>query len=245
MGVLQAAARLRDALGALDFDAAAHVYNPLQYAWAPHAAYCDKFGQGTRRVVLVGMNPGPHGMGQTGVPFGDVGYVRDWMGISGEVAQPPRLHPKRPISGFDCTRREPSGSRLYGWASTRWGEAEAFFSQFFIVNHCPLLFFDEGGRNLTPPQLPRRAVADLMDECDAHLADVLRILAPGLAVGVGAYAEARVRGVVAAHDIDVEVGQVLHPSPASPAANRGWARQAEAQLAALGVAIPTAGAASL
>jgi single-strand selective monofunctional uracil DNA glycosylase len=31
------------------------------------------------------------------------------------------------------------------------------------------------------------------------------------------------------------VGQVLHPSPASPKANRGWAAQADAELAALGL----------
>jgi single-strand selective monofunctional uracil DNA glycosylase len=31
---------------------------------------------------------------------------------------------------------------------------------------------------------------------------------------------------------------IPHPSPASPAANRGWAPQAEAALRAIGVALP-------
>ena len=34
---------------------------------------------------------------------------------------------------------------------------------------------------------------------------------------------------------DIRIGRVLHPSPASPAANRGWAAAAEKQLLALGV----------
>ena len=38
--------------------------------------------------------------------------------------------------------------------------------------------------------------------------------------------------------MDVEVGRILHPSPASPAANRGWAAQATHQLRELGIAVP-------
>jgi len=58
-------------------------------------------------------------------------------------------------------------------------------------------------------------------------------LQPEWVVGVGAFAEGRAK--VALKDIDVQVGRILHPSPASPAANRGWGEQATKQLEALGV----------
>ncbi|HUR69346.1 MAG TPA: uracil-DNA glycosylase family protein [Candidatus Thermoplasmatota archaeon] len=230
MSVLEAAKTLRDRCDALDH-LAPYVYNPLRYAWGAHAKYAETFGKGKRRALLVGMNPGPWGMGQTGVPFGDVVYVRDWMGISGEHAQPARAHPKRPVTGFACARREPSGSRLYGWAQGRYGAAPAFFERFFIVNYCPLLFFDEAGKNLTPPQLGAKAVEALETACDAHLDAVVRALAPEIVVGVGRFAEERARRVVGDR---ARIGRVLHPSPASPVANKGWARQAEEQLGGLG-----------
>ncbi|HEX2022281.1 MAG TPA: single-stranded DNA-binding protein, partial [Candidatus Thermoplasmatota archaeon] len=142
MGLVRAALALREALAATRVDVP-YVYDPLDYAWAPHEVYATRYGDRgpAGRALLVGMNPGPHGMGQTGVPFGDVGFVRDWMGVTGDVRAPARLHPKRPVHGFACRRREPSGTRLYGWARDRFGAAEAFFSRFFVVNYCPLLFF--------------------------------------------------------------------------------------------------------
>lgn len=235
MSVLEAALALRDGCEALDHKRIPYVYNPLQYAWEGHEAYCRRFGAATPRpILLVGMNPGPHGMGQTGVPFGDVGWVRDWMGIEGCHTTPARLHPKRPVQGFACKRKEPSGSRLYGWAQARYGPAERFFAHFFIVNYCPLLFYDDEGRNLTPPQLRARLDARVDRLCDEHLEAVIRALEPQVVVGVGGYAEAKARAVVDAGGLKAKVGSVLHPSPASPAANRGWAPQAEAQLAALG-----------
>lgn len=235
MSVLRAAERLRDAVESSAVGSAPFVYNPLRYAWPAHRAYVERFGSGRRRAVLVGMNPGPWGMGQTGVPFGDVAMVRDWMGIGGEVGAPERLHPKRPVTGFATTRSEPSGSRLYGWAKARFGTADRFFSDFFVANHCPLLFFDDEGRNLTPPQLRKADARRIAEACDEHLGEVLEALRPEFVIGVGGYAEERARAVVAARGIDAVVGSVLHPSPASPAANRGWAEQAEAQLRKLGV----------
>ena len=237
MSVLRAAAKLRDACDSVDVPVA-HVYNPLSYAWAPHEQYCERYGATKKRAVLVGMNPGPWGMGQTGVPFGDIKIVRDWMGVLGPVAQPKRAHPKRPVQGFACKRSEPSGSRLYGWAQERYQTAERFFDGFFVVNYCPLLFFDEAGKNLTPPQIGARAMQAVDEACDRHLGEVLEALEPLFVVGVGQYAEERARAVVAERGFAMKVGRVLHPSPASPLANKGWAAQAEAQLLALGVLSP-------
>lgn len=148
--------RLAKSVDALSFAApVTHVYDPLVYARKPHEAYLSRYGQGPREIVLVGMNPGPFGMAQTGVPFGEIAAVRDWMGIEEPVAKPPNEHPKRPILGFACTRSEVSGARLWGWAQERFGTAEDFFARFFITNYCPLVFMEESGRNFIPEKLPK------------------------------------------------------------------------------------------
>lgn len=210
-----------------------HVYNPLLYAWRPHELFLERFGSGKKEVVLVGMNPGPFGMAQTGVPFGDVGFVRDWMGIEADVDRPKNEHPKRPVLGFDCERSEVSGSRLWGWAQKRFGTPEEFFSRFFVVNYCPLVFLESTGRNRTPDKLPTEEREALQAVCDEALRSAVAILGPDLVVGIGAWATKRAKAALA--ELDAPIGTVLHPSPASPKANRGWALQAEKELRALGV----------
>ena len=212
-----------------------HVYNPLRYARRPHEAYLEKFGAGPKEVVFVGMNPGPFGMAQTGVPFGDVGFVRDWMGIEAKVDRPAHEHPKRPVLGFACPRSEVSGSRLWGWARDRFGEPEAFFSRFFVVNHCPLVFLEETGRNRTPDKLPAGERQALEGACDEALRAAIDRLRPALIVGVGAWATKRASAALG--DLGTPIGTVLHPSPASPKANRGWAPQAERDLRDLGIVL--------
>ncbi len=209
------------------------VYNPLVYAWRPHRLYLERFGVAPKEVVLVGMNPGPWGMAQTGVPFGEVELVRDWLGIEAPVARPDTEHPKRPVEGFECRRREVSGRRLWGWAKRRFGTPERFFSRFFVANYCPLVFLEESGRNRTPDRLPAAEKRELSAICDRALAASVERLRPRLVVGVGRFAEGRARAALAG--AGVAVGRVLHPSPASPAANRGWEGKMERGLAALGV----------
>jgi single-strand selective monofunctional uracil DNA glycosylase len=211
----------------------AFVYNPLEYAWAGKEAYVSRYGQGTREVLFVGMNPGPFGMAQTGVPFGEIAAVRDWMGLEFAVKRPAPEHPKRPILGLGCTRKEVSGARLWGWAKERFGKAERFFERAFVHNYCPLLFMEASGRNLTPDKLPAAEKAPLEAACDEALRAMAEYYRPKVVVGVGAFAEARCRKAL--DGMDLRIGTVLHPSPASPMANKGWAAQAEKQLEALGV----------
>lgn len=213
-----------------------HVYDPLDYAWEPHRTYLERYGQGEREILMVGMNPGPWGMVQTGIPFGDVESVRTWLCIDGPVAQPAALHPKRPVLGYDCLRREGSGRRLWGWARDRYGNPERFFNRFFVGNYCPLCFFLEAGTNLTPDKLPtgeRRAVAAA---CDRSIQRMTAILKPQWVLGIGRFAERRVTEALAGSD--VRVGGLPHPSPASPQANRGWAEQMDRALERLGIAVP-------
>lgn len=234
--LLAIADRLARALRPLRFaPPVTHVYNPLVHAREPYADYLARYAGGTKEVVLVGMNPGPYGMLQTGVPFGEVALVRDWMALGGTVRPPRRQHPRRPIQGFACTRSEVSGRRLYGWARRRFGSAEAFFSRFLVLNYCPLVFLEESGRNRTPDALAAAEREALFRPCDRALDESLAVLRPRVVVGVGRFAEARVRGL--SLPSGVTVGGIPHPSPASPAANRGWAPQAERALRALGVGL--------
>ncbi len=210
-----------------------HVYDPLVYARGTYETYLRRFAGPGREAVLVGMNPGPWGMVQTGVPFGEVAAVRDWMGIEGPVGAPRHEHPKRPVLGFRCSRSEVSGRRVWGWAREVAGSAEAFFSRFFVLNYCPLVFMEAGGRNRTPVQLPVAERRPLLELCDAALRASLEALAPQRAVGIGRFARERLDA--AAADLGLPVAEMLHPSPASPAANRGWAEQATRQLRDAGV----------
>ncbi len=211
----------------------AHVYNPLVYAWRPHRLYLGRYGGAPKEVVLLGMNPGPWGMAQTGVPFGEVELVRDWLGIEAAVGRPAAEHPKRPVEGFACRRREVSGRRLWGWAKRRFGDPERFFARFLVANYCPLIFLEESGRNRTPDRLPAAERRPLLELCDRALRRSVAHLRPRLVVGVGRFAERRARAALG--DTGVAVGRILHPSPASPAANRGWEEKMERGLAALGV----------
>lgn len=213
-----------------------HVYNPLSYARAGYDRYVERFGQGRREVLLIGMNPGPWGMAQTGVPFGEVAFVRDWMGICEEIDRPTNEHPKRPIDGFNCERSEVSGRRLWGWAAETFGSPESFFGRFFVANYCPLMFMEASGKNRTPDRLPNAEKTPLMNTCDDALRQTVDHFRPEIVVGIGAFAHRRAE--VALSGLDVRIARVLHPSPASPAANRGWSERVTQQLTELGVKLP-------
>jgi single-strand selective monofunctional uracil DNA glycosylase len=232
---LVAAARaLARAVAHLKFAApVAVVYNPLLYAWDGHEAYLRAFGAGPKRVVFLGMNPGPFGMVQTGIPFGEVTAVRNWLGIQAAVGKPPIEHPRRPVLGFACPRSEVSGRRLWGLFATRFGTAGAFFREHLVLNYCPVAFLEATGRNQTPDKLPPAEREGLFQVCDEHLRQVVAALRPEWLIGVGDFAFKRAEAVFGAGG--PRVGRILHPSPASPAANRDWPTAALKQLQRLGV----------
>lgn len=234
--LLAAADTLRTTLHPLTFGApVTHVYNPLDYARAPHALYLRKYGATPKRVVLLGMNPGPWGMAQTGVPFGEINAVRDWMGITAPVDRPANEHPKRPIIGFDCDKSEVSGRRLWGLFAQKFGAAENFFADHFVANYCPLVFMTATGANYTPDKLPAAETAPIEAACDEHLRALVQALQPQWLIGVGAFAEAQALKQKERHFPHLKVGRILHPSPASPAANRDWAGEATKQLVKQGI----------
>jgi single-strand selective monofunctional uracil DNA glycosylase len=212
-------------------DPTAYVYNPLVYARAAHERYLRQWGSGRKRVVFLGMNPGPWGMAQVGVPFGEIGLVRDWLGIDCPVGKPDPEHPKRPITGFDCQRSEVSGRRFWGLMRDRFGSADAFFAEHFVLNYCPLVFMEASGRNRTPDKLPAEERQPLYAACDRFLVRALDVLGAQILVAVGAFAEQCLRR----NAPDARVLRILHPSPASPAANRDWKGVVELGLEEAGV----------
>jgi len=234
--LLASTRRLADDLRELEFAApVACVYRPLDYAWQPHRRYLENFGGGTKRVLFLGMNPGPFGMVQTGVPFGEVTAVRDWMGICEPLEKPAREHPKRAVEGFHCQRSEVSGRRLWGLFAQRFGTASAFFHDHFVLNYCPLVWMSASGANLTPDKLPAAEMLPVEHACLQHLTEVIALMRPAFLIGVGGFAEQRLRRAAGILGCTARLGRILHPSPASPAANRGWADAVTRQLADQGV----------
>jgi len=233
LGLIRAARELRASIRRLRFGPpVSHVYNPLEYAWAPYEAYLRRFAVGQKPVLFLGMNPGPFGMVQTGVPFGQVRAVRDWLGLEGNVGRPCPEHPKRRVLGFDCPRSEVSGERLWSLFEQRFGSAQEFFKRHLVLNYCPLAFMEESGRNLTPDKLPAAERTSLFEACDRHLRRAVEVLQPQWVIGIGDFA--RRRAELLFSEAGCNVGQILHPSPANPTANRSWSRIATAQLEALG-----------
>ncbi len=232
--LLEAAKELRGGLASLRFPApVAHVYDPLSYAWDGYRSYVERYVGSPRRVVFLGMNPGPWGMAQTGVPFGEVAAVRDLLGLAPRIGRPADEHPKKPVLGMACPRAEVSGRRLWGLFAERFGSLGPFFAGHFVANYCPLLFLGAGGANVTPETLRGEAIEGMQRLCDRHLSRLVDLLAPEWVVGIGKYAEKAARRALDGRP--VQIGSILHPSPASPAANRGWAEAASRELTELGV----------
>ena len=232
--LIEAAKTLREATGRLRFGLpVTHVYNPLQYAWPAHEAYLRTYGAGPKRVIFLGMNPGPFGMAQTGIPFGEIAAVRQWMKIERPVGKPASEHPKRPVLGFACPRSEVSGQRLWGLFAQRHADPAQFFAEHFVVNFCPLAFLEESGRNRTPDKLPPAEAIPLLAACEQHLQSVVDVLKPEWVIAVGDFAETQARRALARRP--VKTSKILHPSPASPLANRDWSGAATRRLIELGV----------
>jgi len=230
--VLAAAKELSAAMEKLEFGApVAYTYNPLEYAWAGHEAYVRRFARTKKKALYLGMNPGPFGMAQTGVPFGEIAAVTLWMGISAPIGQPPKTHPKRPVQGFSCPRSEVSGRRLWGLFEEMYGTADAFFEHSYVANYCPLIWMGESGANITPAQLPKEQAAQIDAACRRHLVRLIEILEPRCLIGVGAYALKQLQAAAATLGAErFALGSIVHPSPASPVANKCWPERPRQQI---------------
>ncbi|MFB6260581.1 MAG: single-stranded DNA-binding protein, partial [Thiohalorhabdaceae bacterium] len=75
----------------------------------------------------------------------------------------------------------------------RFGPPQAFFERFFVANYCPLVFMEASGRNRTPDKLPKAEREALFAVCDRALIATIDCLRPRWVLGIGRFAEARVR----------------------------------------------------
>ncbi|MDD3164085.1 MAG: single-stranded DNA-binding protein [Sphaerochaetaceae bacterium] len=226
--------QLASDLDRLPFSFDGVIYNPLDYARANHSEYLSRCVRHGARTMFLGMNPGPFGMVQTGVPFGAVPMVRDYLHICNPVDHPAIEHPARQILGFDCPRTEVSGLRFWGLVQSRFPDCMDFFKDFCVMNYCPLAFLDKGrtARNITPDKLAASEQRALSDLCDEYLRKAILEIGCTVLIGIGQFARRKLESVAPEGCI---VSSIIHPSPASPAANRGWAEAASASLAELGV----------
>ena len=224
-------------LGKVDFadSKVKYILNPLEYCEVPHLQYLQKFLTGPKSVLFLGLNPGPWGCGQTGVPFGEVTHCQTFLNISGEVRSPACCPPKVKILGFNSTRREVSGERFWRFVQSKWSTADNFFQNCFVHNYCPLIFTTETGKNITPAELKSDLKKVVMSHCDSALLETLALLQTTHVVAVGRFVYDRVNKAVKQHHLQISLSFLLHPSPANPAANKGWDRAAELSLSKLNI----------
>ncbi|RZC42932.1 single-strand selective monofunctional uracil DNA glycosylase [Asbolus verrucosus] len=202
----------------------AYVYNPVEYAYKANEKYIMQYCKGPKKLLFVGMNPGPFGMCQTGVPFGEIKIVRDWLKIEEEVGKPEKECPKKPVLGFACPRSEVSGDRLWNVFKKVCGTPEVFFKHCFVYNYCPIALLKSDGSNLTPSDI--KDSQELEDICDKYYFRIIQLLQPEIIVGIGRYAEKRTLTVLKSNSCDIQVLCLVHPSP-RVVNNQNWPQKAE------------------
>lgn len=289
MDLIKTTRALADDLHALRCPAGvSHVYNPLRYMWPAHERFLSRHyvrereslpnvgrldlyrPAGTaksRRYLILGMNPGPHGMVQTGLPFGDVVNAAAMLGYkTGDQIPAPdlasvALHPSRPVIGLSATRREASGERLWGGLASIWGSLDAVLADCFAANYCPLAYFadDASGTNVTPEEFGKRTVngkpnprydtayaAELDEVCLPYLVRVARAMRVEVILAVGRYAEVKAK-IIAALCPEAtrrcpspKVVYLTHPSPLATRSAGEWATMARHALDAACVLPPGA-----
>lgn len=211
-----------------------YVYNPLEYAFNIHTMYVEKYCNTVKKILFLGMNPGPWGMVQTGVPFGEINMVRNWLKISGPVGKPAKEQPSRKVTGFQCTRSEVSGKRLWGLFQELCKSPEKFFKHAYIHNYCPIALMNKKGCNITPAELKGQEVQTLHAACDKALAKAISILKVEIVIGIGGYAEKRAQLVVQSSKLPVKVLCLPHPSPRA-VNNKNWSEKATQKLSEFGL----------
>ncbi|PBC29090.1 Single-strand selective monofunctional uracil DNA glycosylase [Apis cerana cerana] len=212
-----------------------YVYSPLEYAFNIHTMYVQKYCNTIKKILFLGMNPGPWGMSQTGVPFGEISMVRDWLKICGPVGKPVKEQPKRKVTGFQCNRSEISGKRLWSLFQKLCGSPEKFFQQAYIHNYCPIALMKKNGCNITPAEIKAGSEIQILhSSCDKALLDIIKIIKAEIIIGIGGYAEKRAQFVIQSSKLPVKVLCLPHPSPRA-VNNKNWSEKATKKLSEFGL----------
>jgi single-strand selective monofunctional uracil DNA glycosylase len=173
------------------------IWNPGLYAASWHALFRKEYPASAGCILVFGLNPGPYGMAQTGIPFTDLKRLREHLprlakglerrgcSLAGVGLAPRSLRP------YLSRTFESSAVRVYRFLSRGWGSAEDGWRSVVVANPCSLLFMDAAGENRTPADLvgavSRRtgslvAARRLRERCNAlrRLAarEAVRVLSP-------------------------------------------------------------------
>ena len=89
--------------------------------------YQKYFNDNKERVLILGINPGRHGAGVTGIPFTDPVILNEHCDISNDMKQ----------------RHELSAIYVYKFIEA-FGGVKSFYDQFYINSVCPLGFLRDG-----------------------------------------------------------------------------------------------------
>lgn len=197
------------------------IYNPLTYAWNNHVQYLSEYVKEHADNLFLGMNPGPYGMAQTGIPFGEINFVKNYLKISGSVGKPEIEHPAKPVLGMKTERSEISGKRFWSLIRSKYEDPTEFPPNNAILNYCPLCFIEntKSGKNVTPDLLSVTDRLSVSEVCNAYLSDMINLIKPKKLIGIGRYAYNKLREIS-----DLPVYYMNHPSPLNPSSNNDWVK---------------------
>ncbi|NOJ92166.1 hypothetical protein HMI51_04300 [Corallococcus coralloides] len=206
----------KDRNGELLSEVLGYVYHPWVYACEPFARFLDTYGpRHPLDYLFLGLNPGPWGMTQTGIPFTDPTTVRTHLKLSGQVNTPGGTSPRVPVTGLDSKKKEGSAAAISALMGRRWGSVANCYKSGYVMNFCPMFMLDDLGVNVTPADLRVKcsAMRSLRDLCDAYLACVVWIYRPKRVITLGKYAERRLARVLRLAGLDeIHIVPLLHPS---------------------------------
>jgi single-strand selective monofunctional uracil DNA glycosylase len=204
------------------------VLDPSRYGERWHAPFRRLYPPRARPLLVFGLNPGPYGMAQTGIPFTDLKRLAQGLprlaaelARSGERLSLPGLAPSS-LQPFLTRTFESSSVRVHRFLRLAHGSAERAFREVVFVNPCPLLFIDRAlGENRTPADLPRALRAGV-DEARVEVVSVAvaRLRARG-AIVLGRDAAAALSVPLRARLGERAVVEWEHPARAVPDI---WAR---------------------
>ena len=206
-------------LNKIHFSFTGIIYNPLDYAKDNYYEYLQNYVNEYIDNIFLGMNPGPYGMVQTGIPFGEINYVKNYLKINNTVNKPKTEHCKKIITGMNTERSEISGFRFWSLIKSKYQTAELFAEKNAVLNYCPLCFIEntQKGKNITPEMLSKSDKNQINICCDEYLKNIIMLIQPKKLIGIGSYAYKRFCKVST-----LPTFYMLHPSPLNPKANKNW-----------------------
>lgn len=196
------------------------IYNPLEYCLDPFIQYLEKGGE-KRDIVFLGMNPGPFGMMQNGIPFGASNFVNNYLNIEKDFDKQKieKEHPKYKIIGKNIERQEISGTKLWGLIQSFYPDSNTFLENQIVLNYLQLAILDkEKGKNITPDKLNKDVRTKIENICDNQLREILDILESKVLIGVGKYSYDSLLRVKK----NEKVIKINHPSPLNARYFKTW-----------------------